>query len=95
MRTLVLDLDTRAFASDITPRNRLPGRRDLDFNRPALCHIVFRGDAVIDRYGADLALTVTLNVRIALRLRCPAVASSKLYSIVMSAGAFDTEMLTP
>ena len=74
MRTLVLDFDTRAVASDITPRNRLAGGRNLDFNRPALCHIVFRGDAVIDRYGENLALAIALNVRIARSLRRPFVA---------------------
>ena len=75
MRTLVLDLDTCAFASDITPRNSsLLGRPDLDFNRPTLCHIAFRGDAVIDRYGENLALAIALNVRIARSLRRPFVA---------------------
>ena len=74
MRAFVLDLDTRAGASDITPRNRLAGRRDLDLNRPALCHIVIRGDAVIDRYGADLVPVITLNIRITRSLRCPIVA---------------------
>ena len=76
MRTFVLDLDTRAVASDITPRNRLAGRRNLDFSPPALCHIVFRGDTVIDRYGANLALALAsaLNVRVARSLRRPLVA---------------------
>ena len=74
MRTSVIDLNARTFASDITPRDRLAGRRNSDFNPSALCHIVFRSDAVIDPYGVNLALASALNVRIALRLRCPAFA---------------------